>query len=455
MQVEPLSNFFVGRVKRDLRAGQTYLGGIVTAVHRDLETAPLRSALPAAGYTGGLDFRHEFDRRAWSFTGWLAASHVRGDSAALAQVQRRPFHYFQRPDADHLELATDRTSLSGVAGELRVRRQAGAHWRGTLGVATISPGFDLFDIGTQRRGDRADLDGSLAYLQQAPGSFWRSYEVSALGRREYNYAREHTSSQLLLAGYFQHLSYWSVNVNLVAAPRALDDRLTRGGPLAERPGTQWISGGFNSDPRRPVTASAAGFLQRDDEGGRFASANLNLTVKRSARWNLTVGPFYSRLRNTAQFLGSVPDTTPAALFGRRYFVSDLEQATLSLNTRLNYTFNPDLSLEVFLQPFISAVDFGETTRYLAEPRTFRFVDDPVTPVRGADFNLRSLRGNAVLRWEYRPGSTLFVAWQQRRESVGAALPGIGEFDFDRDRRALFDAAPDNVLVVKVNYWLNP
>ncbi|HEX5872509.1 MAG TPA: DUF5916 domain-containing protein, partial [Longimicrobium sp.] len=119
--VEPLTNFFVGRVKKDLRGGQTYVGGIATAVNRRLETDLLRAALPSAGFTAGLDFRHQFARRAWSFTGWVAASHVRGDSTALIGVQLRPYHYFQRPDARHLDLETGRTTLNGVGGALRVR----------------------------------------------------------------------------------------------------------------------------------------------------------------------------------------------------------------------------------------------------------------------------------------------------------------------------------------------
>jgi hypothetical protein len=180
-----------------------------------------------------------------------------------------------------------------------------------------------------------------------------------------------------------------------------------------------------------------------------------VTVKPSTRWNVSVGPFFSHSRNPAQFLGAVADTTAAALFGRRYLFSDLEQTTLRLNTRVNYTFSPELSLEVFLQPLISAVNFGETTRYLEQPRTFRFVDDPATAVHGTDFNVRSLRGNAVLRWEYRPGSTLYLAWQQRRESFAAGVPGIGDFELGRDPHALFDAAPDNVIVLKATYWLNP
>ncbi|HEX2204793.1 MAG TPA: DUF5916 domain-containing protein [Longimicrobium sp.] len=453
--VEPLSNFLVGRVKKDLRGGQTYVGAIATAVNRRLETDVLRAALPSAGYTGGVDFRHEFGRRAWALRGWAAGSHVRGDSAALVAVQRRPYHLFQRPDADHLDLETGLSSMSGFAGEVDLQRQAGEHWRGSVGVSTISPRFDLFDIGTQRRGDRADVEGSLTYLQQTPGRFWRYYEVSASTRREWNYDLDHIYSQTALNGFFQHLSYWSAFWNVAYAPTALDDRLTQGGPLAERPATWSGFAGFDTDARRSVVFSTEAFHQQDDGGGRITEGSVEATVQTSPRWNLTVGPYFQYARNAAQFLGAAPDSSPAALFGARYFFTGVEQRTLTLNTRFNYTFDPALTLEVVLQPFLSAVDYGEGTRYLAAPRTFRFVDDPDTEVRGDDFNVRSLRGNAVLRWEYRPGSTLFVAWQQQREDVGFGTPGVGDFDFARDRRALFDTAPDNVLVVKVSYWLNP
>ncbi|HEX5870532.1 MAG TPA: DUF5916 domain-containing protein, partial [Longimicrobium sp.] len=340
-------------------------------------------------------------------------------------------------------------------GALRVRRQAGAHWRGQLGVATISPGLDLFDIATQRRGDRVEVDGSVSYLQQTPGTFWRYWEVSGAARREFNYDGQHIFSQVAAVGYFQHLTYWNALVTASWEPPALDDRLTRGGPLARRPAARWIDASFNSDFRKPVTFSAGVFLQRAHGGGATSEGSVGVTLKPSTRWFLSVGPSLSHVRVPAQFLGSVSDTTPAALFGRRYLFSPLEHTSLRLDTRFNYTFDPELSLEVFLQPLISAVNFDETTRYLAAPRTFRFVDDPVTNVRGSDFNVRSLRGNAVLRWEYRPGSTLYLAWQQRRESFQQGVRGIGDFDPGRDPRALLDAAPDNVLVLKVTYWLNP
>ncbi|HYJ81021.1 MAG TPA: DUF5916 domain-containing protein, partial [Longimicrobiaceae bacterium] len=146
MVVEPLTNFFVGRLRRDLRGGQSYLGGALTAVNRDLETDALRQVLPGAAFTGGVDFKHEFARRQWVLTGFASASHVRGDSLALQRVQRRPWHYFQRPDAEHLALDSAARSLSGASAELRVRKQAGEHWRVSVGAGTITPGYEISDL---------------------------------------------------------------------------------------------------------------------------------------------------------------------------------------------------------------------------------------------------------------------------------------------------------------------
>jgi hypothetical protein len=65
-----------------------------------------------------------------------------------------------------------------------------------------------------------------------------------------------------------------------------------------------------------------------------------------------------------------------------------------------------------------------------------------------DFTLRSLRGNAVYRWEFRPGSVLYLAWTHSR--VGE--DGRGDLDFGRERRELFSAQPDNVFLLKASWW---
>jgi hypothetical protein len=141
------------------------------------------------------------------------------------------------------------------------------------------------------------------------------------------------------------------------------------------------------------------------------------------------------------------DAAAASTFGAYYLFAPLEQTTLSLDTRLNLTFTPKLSLEMYAQPFLSSGDYGEVVA-LAAPQTYDFVPyEAEAP--DADFNLRSLRGNAVLRWEWRPGSTLYLAWQQTRSDYRV---GLGDFDFGRDRSALFRSQPDNIFVLKVSYW---
>ena len=449
--VEPRSNFFVGRLRREMRGGQTYVGGMLSSVNRSLESEELRAVFPSAAVTGGVDFVHQFAARKWSLSGFAAMGGVRGDTLAVARTQRRPWRYFQRPDADHLELETGRDALAATAAELRLRKQAGAHWRGGIAAATISPEFESSDLGSQRRGDRFDVSGDIVYLEQRPGPIFRFYQLNSSLRREVNYDGYHILTSLFVGSFFQHRSYWSANANFGAQPRSFDDRLTRGGPLASRPANWRVFASVNSDQRKPLTGNAGYFYLRDDAGGYIADGSAGFQVKVSPRWNLSVAPGYSRSYAPAQYLSSVADSSAGALFGRRYVFAGLDQTTLAINTRFNYTFNPDLTLEVYAQPFVSAADFGEA-KYLVAPRTFDFAPDTSGKVTANDFNVRSLRGNAVLRWEWRPGSTLYLVWQQQRESFASEL---GDFSFGRDRSALFRARPDNVFVVKMNYWLNP
>jgi hypothetical protein len=217
------------------------------------------------------------------------------------------------------------------------------------------------------------------------------------------------------------------------------------------------------------------FYQRNDAGGWTAYVAPGLNVRPTPGWNFSVSPTLSRAHSRAQYLGRVVDPLAVNTYGARYLFAELDQTTLSVDTRLNVTFTPDLSLQLYAQPFVSSADFGPPAQ-LAAPRGYAFQQFgrdvgevewtengvrvyPVGRVEGApsfqlrnrNFNLRELRGNAVLRWEWRPGSTLFVAWQQTRSDDAP----VGDFRFTRDRTALFAARPDNVLVIKMNYWLNP
>ena len=450
MTVEPLSNYFVGRVRRDMRGGRTSLGSMLTMTHRRLDEPVLEQQLRSGAYALGVDGRHEWDDRRWVLYGTVALSHIVGSSDALRLVQRASNHYFQRPDAEHLDVDSTATSLSGASALLAVGRQAGEHWRGEFQVATTTPGYEINDLGFNYRTDRRDAQVRIHYLQQRPGSFWRNYQFAGQARVEGNYDNQLIANWLILSTHLRHLSYWTVNATVQHSLRANDDRLTRGGPIAIRPAATGGNLRFGSDGRRGITYGLSLDGERNEFGGRFGSITADFGIKTSPRWNLSVRPSFGSARLVAQFVTTANDPAYTPTFGRRYIFAPLEQTTLSMETRLNYTFDPRLSLEVYAQPFISSGDYGELM-YLEAPETYDFA-----PFEGAapdlEFNLRSLRGTAVLRWEWRPGSTLYFAWQQTRADFAR---GVGDFDFGRDRAELFRAQPDNILVIKANYWFTP
>ncbi|HEV2132115.1 MAG TPA: DUF5916 domain-containing protein [Longimicrobiaceae bacterium] len=472
---EPLTNYFVGRLRRDFRAGQSVFGGMFTAVNRDLDTELLRNTLRSAAYTGGADFRHEWAQRTWALNGFVSGSYVQGSREAITLAQMAPWHYFQRPDADHLELDPNKTSLLGMSTQVQLQYRQGRHWRYSVLGGTTTPEYEVNDIGFQYRADRIDGQASVTYVENRPGSFLRSWQVTGTTRAERNYDFEHVMDMFALNTQWQHLNYWVFRLNGNYFLPSFDDRLTRGGPAADRPASGRIWMALYSDSRKPVAMDIESSYEGNDAGGWNGFVGVGVNARPAPSWNFSVIPVLQRSHSKAQYLGVVDDALATGTFGRRYLFSELDQTTLSVQTRLNVTFTPGLSLQVFAQPFISSADFGAPAE-LRAPRTYDFLvygrdtgaieptedgfrifpegrEGTASPftLRNRDFNLRSLRGNAVLRWEWRAGSTLYLAWQQNRED----RDGVGNFELARDRTALFAARPDNVLVLKVNYWLNP
>ena len=449
---EPLANYLVGRVRKDMNGGLTSIGGMLTATSRQLDSDPLEASLRSGAYAGGFDLRHEFAQREWVLTATAIGSSIRGTPEAIARVQRAGNHFFQRPDADHLEVQTDATSMTGYSVGAGLARQSGQHWRGNLAAALTSPEFEVNDLGFQTRTDRRDLAGNLTYLQTQPGSLFRNYSITLGNRIEHNYDWQRVSAFTFLNVNFRTLGFAGGRLLVNRSYSAIDDRSTRGGVLMERPSNVSGSLNLNTDARESVIFGLSLNGQTDAYGGWNSGIGLNVNY-RSDRWNIQTGPQYGRGVTRAQYVGTLPDAGATETFGQAHIFAPLEQTQLSLVTRLNVTFTPRLSLETFIQPLIFAGDYGEFGQ-LAAPQSYQFNRraDLDNQLPNRDFNLRSLRGTAVLRWEWRPGSTLFLAWQQQRQDF---LPGEGDFRFGDDFRGIFDAQPDNIFVLKVNYWWTP
>jgi len=483
--VEPATNYLVARVRRDMSEGSAAVGLIATSVYRSMGEEPLAvSRLHSSAFTGGVDFRREWDNRNWVLSGELTGSHVRGDPDALVRTQRTSTRYFQRPDADHLEVNQAATSLAGYGTKLMFSKEAGA-WRGGTTFTAVHPAYETNDLGFQSAADRLDLRADFGYQETRPGTVFRTWSWRAGTSGLWNYGGERLGTDINLNGNVQLLGYHGFNGRIGYSFSSWDDRLTRGGPLTRSPAQ--ISGnlGFNTDNRRMLTVRVGSGFNSDEAGGWRWNANVNASVRPSEAISISGGPSFSRSHSAAQFVTSRADAEAVDTFGARYLFAPLDQTTVTFGTRVNVTFSPKLTLEMNVEPLLGSGRYGSFME-LEAPRTFDFLvygEDLGTMVRGEDgrftidpdgdgpsstftlndpdFNVRSLIGSAVVRWEWRPGSTLYLVWQQVRSDrlTGFTAAGlnrsVGEFDLGGDVRDLFGIEPENIFMLKVSYWLNP
>jgi len=478
--VEPATNYLAGRLRRDLRAGDTRIGVLGSAVNRRLQGSSM--VIPSAAYTGGLDFTHEWADRSWRFSGAFAGSHVRGSEEAMSATQRSSSRYFQRPDGEHLSLDPRASSLSGYYAMADLNKQAGKV-QVKLAGAAISPGFEVNDLGFQSRADRLIIDTQLKYRETVPGRIFQSWEVRGGPDVIWNYGGERVFTEFNVLSNWVLKNFWSGGTQIRYDPRTGDDRLTRGGPMAMTPKKVAARINVQTNRSKPYVVTASYDWSRDDGGSWHKAGNLNFLVAVQSNWEVSFGPRISKERVAAHYVTAVTDPLATETFGRRYIFADLAQTTVSIDTRFNITFTPDLSFELYAQPFVSSGNYG-TLEELRAPRSFDFLrygtdigtltdqgdgtyivdPDAAGPatafsVGNRDFNYRSLLGNAVLRWEWHPGSTLYLVWQQSRvqelKASDSTLSGIGNFRIGHDTAEIFRIRPDNIFQLKVSYWFNP
>jgi hypothetical protein len=470
--VEPLTNYFVGRVRKDLRGGNTTLGLMGTAVNRDEKEPDLSSVLRGKAYLAGVDFTNSWANRAWSLDGSIGLSTVQGTPEAIARTQRSSARYFQRPDATSFHYDPTRTSLTGYAYQLALGKNSGRHWLGGLVYQEVSPGFESNDLGFQSDASQRGISTALQYKETRPGKVLRNYGIFPFTNHQWNFDGDllYGSYGLIFSG--QMRSFWDFELRGDYTPPIYDDRLTRGGPVAKAP-TFWdVRLTLNSDSRKTTRLSANLTQSWTAAKEHQTKADLTLSMRPSPALRLSLGPTLLLNRTLSQYVTAVPDPVAASTFGSRYVFATLNQTEVSMVTRLDWTFTPTFSLQLFLQPLISGGDFTQLKEF-ASPRTYDFavygrdkglatptaagtLIDPgdggaAFTVPGQNFTIRSLRANAVLRWEWRAGSTLFLVWQQNRDND----VDIGTVRLSRDVGAVFSGGESrNVLAVKASYWLS-
>ena len=469
--VEPLTNYFVGRAKRDFGNGATTIGSMLTSTIRRVDNTVFQDLLRSSATFGGIDFQAATQGRQWVLTGFAAGSRVSGSTQAIAATQLNSSHYYQRPDADYIEFDPNRTSLDGHIAEVALAKNGA--WYGSLALKQASPGLELNDMGFQGRTDYRALSTLYGYQSLTADKHFRSYGAYAYTNNTWNFGGDQIYNGIAGGAYATFLNLWNGGFGLGYNPSYLSDRFTRGGPVAKVPASWNGSLNAQSDTRKPIWVN--GFLSytHDESGGSSKYVSLTADMRPTSFLHVSLGPSLSGNRSTGQFVRSVSDALATSTYGRRYVFADLNQTTLSMDTRIEWTFTPLLSLQVYAQPFVSAGRYSRFKEFAA-PRTYDFavygkdrgtIDRSASGVYTVDpdgaglapafqfgdpnFNVRNLRGNAVLRWEYRPGSALFVVWQQQR----SGFEPIGDFSAGRDVGDIFRTVPTNVFLIKATYWL--
>jgi hypothetical protein len=495
--VEPRAGFGVVRLKQDFNGGASTVGVIGSLLQRDLPAGGAFDNLPRSALGVGFDWEHQWADRSWAFFGYFAGSHVRGDSTAMIRIQRSSVHYFQRPDSPRLGVDSTATSMSGFDWRMTLEKRSGDHWTGSIWAAQVSPGFEINDLGFSSRQEVLDGGARVSYRDIRPGRVFRNYNLSASTFHNYSHdlledlgsgaawASAHTSGSYSLNANAQFLNYWRLEGNFTVEPERMDRSATRGGPLMLSPAGYNARLSLDSDSRRLVTVGPnVSFERASQDAESRLSASIDIGVRPASWLDLRVSPNWSTTHTGAQYVGSTSVLEYMPTFGRRYIFGELERREFSFQTRMNAAFSPVLSLQLFVQPLLSSGDYRTYKQFLA-PGTYTFdafaegshiisgdtdgcvggrtcVDADHTrhidfdgngiadySFGDRDFNVRSLRGNAVLRWEYAPGSTLFLVWQRRQANESHA----GDFRFSRDLSAMMRAPAENVFMVKLRYWL--
>lgn len=445
-EVEPLTYYQVTRALKEFKERRAGLGVLSTAVVRSFDGGDLDQQLNRMSLLGGLDGWYFLDKKqVWCLNGWGAGTYVDGTTQRMIAVQRSSRHYFQRPDAGHVEVDTSATSLAGSGARLALNKQSGRLMSNTA-VGFQSPGLETNDIGLQSRSDVINGHTVLGYQWTAEGKKKRYANVWAAVAATGNFDQDLTLATSVLGGNTDWKNNWGTWWQVGAQPRATDVRSTRGGPRMLSRRDAYINAGFNTDSYKKLYYNAWVYLERNEAGLNVNEGGLYAEWKPMSNLFLSAGPFVNYDHFDAQYVSTIPDAAATETYGRRYVFAQLDQTTVGADLRLNWTFTPDLSFQTYVQPFLSSAKY---TGYksLARPMTYEF--DPYAYPGNANFDFGSLRGNAVLRWEYRPGSAVYLVWTQQRDDS----EGLGTFDLHRGMTGVLNAPADNVFMMKVSYYL--
>jgi hypothetical protein len=470
-RVAPQALYGVARVEQEFGPPGSTFSLMTTTMHRDLPDGdPLGALLTRNAFSLSGDTLLRLKDNEYQVHAYSGISFVEGDPRSLDRTQRASAHFMQRPDADYLRYDPNRTAMSGGKHGIVAERRNGRHWLWEAQFETESPEFDVNDVGRLTAADGMVGNAQLTFRETVPGRWYRNYAVELTTNNEWNYGLDRQNKAIGANARITWPSFWTSEYRSGMDFRRMDSRLTRGGPLMETPGGWNVSLEIESPDAAETRGAVEATYSRNEDGGLGLELESQLSMRPGARWALSIAPSYEREVGTQQYVTTRSDGS-AATFGGRYIFAHIDRSTYSTQFRLNYTFKPDLTLDLYAEPFTASgrySHFGELsaprTRLLrtygtdgttmtVQPDGSRTISDGDRSftLANRDFNVQSFRSNLVLRWEWRAGSTLYLVWQQDRseEITASTRATLG------DLFGSVGARGDNFLAMKVSFWLAP
>ena len=451
VRVAPRTAYGVARIQQEFGPPGSTIGIMATTVHRQLSPGdPLTSLLTKNAFTVSGDSVMRFGD--YEMQGYLGVTHVGGEPAVLQRLQRSSARYFQRPDVDYVTFDPLRTSMSGAKGGVSIERQNSRHWGFESEVAFESPEFETNDIGRLTTGDGVQVSGEVEYQETTPGRWYREFALTLAQQQEWNFGGDHQIARLEPGGTVTLPNFWEVTFGTQFNFRRQDLRLTRGGPSMERPPSWESTLEIESSEASQTRVNADFAYGRTEGGGLLFMAETGFTLRPAPQWQVSISPSYEREVDAQQYVTTLRGGRPET-FGSRYIFGHIDRSTFASELRLNYTFKPDLNLDFYAEPFAASGHYHRVGELLAARSSVLLPVDPaaLNLDDDLDFSVRSFRSNLVLRWEWRPGSTFYLVWQQDREADQRFRARASVADMFRS----IGARGDNFFAMKVSYWFSP
>ena len=463
--VEPLTNYFVTRIQKDFNERNSFIGGIFTATNRHLNGN--FNELHKAAYTGGTDFQHNWKNREYYIDGNIIFSHVLGSKEAITATQQTLRHNFQRTDATHVSVDPNRTSLTGTGGRMEFGRAGGEKWRYNTGIIWRSPELELNDVGFLRRTDQILQFLNVDYLWLVPNETYRNMSINAEQLSEYDFQGNLNRLRFELANNVNWIKNERTRIGIGANFKRFDNFFLRGGPRWRRANSRYIFASFNSDNGKKFAYSFRYVNVHSDEAvferNRFT---LGFTYQPFDAFNISLENQLEMTTDKSQYV-----TTETNGSENRYILGTLRNDELTTTLRFTYSLNPDMSIQFYGQPFISRGRFSDF-KYVNIADAERFSDRVILynpnqitnqndvfdidenldgnidyNFSNPDFSFVQLQTNLVARWEYIPGSELFLVWS--RGAVGSA--DVGNNLVDSVSEHIRNAPANDTFLIKLTY----